>query len=305
MKNYLLSQKSNYGIDDIGFTLPIKLDEIKDLLKSRKESGLDAHFECKDINNRISPQIFLKCAKSIICIAISYNSIWDVNKNKVISSSTYGIDYHKILKEKLNYIANDIKTKYNKLEYIAVTDTLPLVDRYIAFLCKLGTYGRNTQLINKKLGSKFFIGYLITNLDLNINENEIIKKPYSLCGLCKKCMILCPTNAIRNDFTIDANKCISYLSQNKHSIDKENLQHYTLYGCDICTDVCKENERAKKVSHAFLKPSENELYPDINKVSISTNKEIKMMYPDSNILWQGSGVIRRNAEIILKKDSTI
>ena len=150
-----------------------------------------------------------------------------------------------------------MKENIGNIEGRVFVDSAPVHERAWAKLSGLGWIGKNSLLINKKMGSYFFIAEIISDLDLEYDS------PVSdMCGKCTRCIDACPTDAITKAQVIDAQKCISYLTiENKKKIPKElqkNMNGY-IFGCDICQEVCPWNR--------FSKPH--------NEESFLPNKEIK------------------------------
>ena len=114
-------------------------------------------------------------------------------------------------------------------------DTGPLVDRNLSYTSGMGYYGKNTLMISEEYGSYFFIGYIITDLD--IEKDKILK---SQCGSCTRCLKYCPTGALEGPYKLNPKKCISYLTQTKEKIPYELRESMgaKIYGCDTCQDVC-------------------------------------------------------------------
>jgi epoxyqueuosine reductase len=167
---------------------------------------------------------------------------------KLISKYVYGKDYHKTLKAQLNSYAENLKGFLKEdFQYRPVVDSIPFFDRAHAREAMLGFIGKNTLLIRPGIGSFFFIATLLTSLPIETLAEKTNKKNALTdldCGSCTKCIDACPTQALSKDFFLDANKCLSYLSiEHRELIDPKYIPHFkdTLYGCDICQDVCPYN----------------------------------------------------------------
>ena len=246
----------------------------------------------KDIEKRINPKLIREDAKSIIALGVSYNKIFKGNiDNKIrgkISIGAMGIDYHIIIKEKLEYI----KSKLNKDGDIFV-DTGPLVDREVAKRCGLGQIGKSGNIINKKLGSIFFIGYIVTDIELKPTKNIYNE---DLCKDCNKCIVACPSGSILED-GFNYKMCISYLTQKKQlETEKEkSLINRQIYGCDICQKVCPYNKDVY-VEEIF---DVDIFYPNIEDILNMTNKQFENTYKKSACGWRGKKILQRNAIIAL------
>ncbi|MES2614377.1 MAG: tRNA epoxyqueuosine(34) reductase QueG, partial [Bdellovibrionota bacterium] len=177
----------------------------------------------------------------------------NINKNslitkKLISKYVYGKDYHKTLKAKLNFYASKLKELLKEdFDYRPVVDSIPFFDRAHAREAGLGFVGKNTMLIRPGMGSFFFIATLLTSLPIEKLATKILKKnPLANldCGTCTKCLDACPTGALEKNYFLNANKCLSYLSiEHRDIVDPQYIPYFkdTLYGCDICQDVCPYN----------------------------------------------------------------
>ena len=177
-----------------------------------------------------------------------------------ISRYALGRDYHKLLRQRLQRLANKIKTLtdtlgFNNLGYRVFVDSAPVLEKAIAEKAGLGWIGKHTNLLQKQIGSWFFLGELYINLPLPIDtpaENH--------CGTCTSCMEACPTNAFIAPYKLDARKCISYLTiENKGAIAEEFRSQIgnRIYGCDDCQLFCPWNRFAGQSSETDFSPRHN------------------------------------------------
>jgi len=223
---------------------------------------LENHFE-----KRLNPKLLVENSKTVISVLLNYfpkQKIDEVDNFK-LSKYAYGIDYHIILKEKLQTLFQFINTEIEPIEGRVFTDSAPVLEKAWALKAGLGWLGKNGLLLTKK-GSYFFIGEIICTLNLDsyfeakLPENKLT----NYCGTCTRCLEACPTKAIEKPHIINATKCISYLTIEQKgeipSIFKGKLENY-LYGCDICQDVCPWNKKA--ISHTIA-----EFEPSIQLLSI-------------------------------------
>jgi epoxyqueuosine reductase len=152
-----------------------------------------------------------------------------------------GDDYHDVMIDRLNELHRVIQAKLaREIAGKAYVDTGPILERDLARKAGLGWFGKNTSLINPGIGSFFFIGSLV--LDLELEPDEPFE--YDRCGSCRRCIDACPTAAIIDDRILDATKCIAYLTIEKRGEIPEEMHAgigELLYGCDICQDVCPWN----------------------------------------------------------------
>lgn len=186
------------------------------------------------------------------------------NPNRAyISRYALGRDYHKVLRKRLKQLAEQIKTVYADLDYRPFVDSAPVMERPLAEKAGLGWTGKHTLLINQQDGSWFFLGELLVNIPLPIDQP--VKEQ---CGHCVACMKLCPTQAIVAPYQVDARRCISYLTiENDGPIPEQfrPLMGNRIYGCDDCQLVCPWNRHS-----ALSKESDFQPRHELDSVSLLT-----------------------------------
>ncbi len=213
-------------------------------------------------------------------------------KNGNLSIYTYGKDYHIVARDYLKKIAEHFVIK----NYEIYADIGPSIDRELAINAGLCFKGKNTMAINEKYGSYFFIGYIVCD-----NVLEFDTPCIDTCVDCKKCAGACPGGAIRDDFTIDIEKCASHISQKKGELSRDEIalikKTGLCFGCDICQNVCPHNESAE------ITPIKEFRENILSSLSISdldglSNKEFKEKYSDRAFSWRGKSVLVRNLKIL-------
>ena len=185
----------------------------------------------------------LEGAKSVLSVGFSYISSQNNNNDKIfkIGKFSQGEDYHKVIYKKLKNIGKWINLEIPDCKWKICVDTSPLLEKAWAEEAGLGWIGKNSNLISKKNGSLFTLGFMILSKDL------VPDKPHeSLCGKCDKCIENCPTKAIVEPFVVKSDLCIAYhtIENREKNIPKrieKNLNGWVA-GCDICQDVCPWNE---------------------------------------------------------------
>ncbi|MCK9203631.1 MAG: tRNA epoxyqueuosine(34) reductase QueG [Bacteroidales bacterium] len=194
---------------------------------------------------RMDPSLLLREVKSIIALSLNYfpREIIPQEDNFILAKYTYGADYHVVLKNRMKQMTNRMKALFGNFKVRPFVDSGVIAEKVWAQRCGLGWQGKNSVLINKTEGSFFFIGILLTDLDL---EPDIPGKGY--CGTCEKCVHACPTGALDNPYQLNVTRCISYYTiENATSLPDNIKDHLNnrIYGCDICQDVCPFNQSPK------------------------------------------------------------
>ena len=211
---------------------------------------MENHFE-----KRVDPRKLVEGARSIIVVLQNYYTREKQHdgQSPVISKYAYGKDYHQIVKKKLHQLYAFMEEKIGAFSGRVFVDSAPVLERAWGRLAGLGWIGKHSLLLNRKYGSMFFIGVIITDMEL---ESDHPTKDY--CGDCTRCVDACPTQAILPGKVIDASRCISYLTiEHRDSHLPEEFRgkmENRIFGCDICQDVCPWNNNAHPHSEPWLKP---------------------------------------------------
>ena len=175
-----------------------------------------------------------------------------------ISRYAWGDDYHDVLWDKLNRLVARLPERFVEEHTArAYADTGPISERVLARHAGLGWIGKNTLLLNQKFGSWFFLGAILTSLDLEPSVGPDTLPPPNLCGSCRKCIDACPTAAFVEPYVLDARRCISYLTiELRGSIPEEHRREMGthVFGCDICQDVCPWNRKAPVTERGEFTP---------------------------------------------------
>jgi epoxyqueuosine reductase len=229
-----------------------------------------------------------------------------------ISRYAWGRDYHEVLRDRLDRLVDSLREHFSgPFETRSYADTGPVQERALAKHAGLGWLGKNTLLLNETLGSFFFLGVILTTLDLppSLGPNEL--PPPDLCGNCRQCLDACPTQAFVEPYVMDARKCISYLTiELRQGIPEEFRQPMGrhVFGCDICQDVCPWNRRApiaaleefqprifssrgeEKADTSLSAEGESLLLPRLEWLAGMSEAEFREMFSDSAIKrtkWRG------------------
>jgi epoxyqueuosine reductase len=204
------------------------------------------------------PQSVLAGARSIVMLAMNYRTAEPAapqpGQGKV-SRYAWGHDYHEIIRNRLAKLADWIRLRQPDIHVRGVVDTAPLLEREFAQLAGLGWIGKNTLLLNKQLGSWFFLAALLVDAEL---EHDL---PHETdhCGTCRACLDACPTNAFVDAYVLDARRCISYLTIELRGAIPAELRPGLgdwVFGCDVCQDVCPWNHRAPLATEPGFNPDD-------------------------------------------------
>jgi epoxyqueuosine reductase len=246
----LIKEKAKkLGFDLCGIAEARPLIEREEILSRWCSEGMNAgmSYLSRDIEKRINPEYLVPGAKSLIVTGLSYYT--DKQQKEpgvpVLSRYAYGEGYQNVIKGKLDKLLSFIQTIRPEAEGRPFSDSAPLLEKAWAMEAGLGWQGRHSIVINRDLGSFFFIGALILNIELDY-DNAVTE---GNCGHCRLCIDLCPTGAINENNTIDARKCISNLTiETRGPIPEEILKKIDrrVYGCDKCQEVCPWNKSAKQ-----------------------------------------------------------
>ncbi|HEX9654358.1 MAG TPA: tRNA epoxyqueuosine(34) reductase QueG, partial [bacterium] len=222
----------------------------------------------RNVDKRTGKTEIFAEAKSVIACAMVYNTdhplsteVHDTGRGW-ISRYAWGDDYHEVLENKFFELLDFMKSESTD-EVIArvYVDTGPLVDRVYAKYAGIGWFGKNTCIINQKKGSWFFLGEIITNLDLEYDAPVPDR-----CGTCNRCIEACPTAAIVEPYVLDARKCISYLTielREEISLELRDGVGQHIFGCDICQDVCPWNRKATTTGAPEFQPRQGLFHPGL------------------------------------------
>lgn len=199
---------------------------------------------------RSHPEKLIPGTIRVISVRMNYlppkaRNSWQIiqdSEKAFISRYALGRDYHKVLRGRLQKLADKITTKIGYFNYRVFSDSAPVMEVEWAQRSGLGWRGKHTLLISRKAGSMFFLGEIYTDLPLPVDNPTD-----NLCGTCTKCIDICPTKAIVEPYRLDARKCISYLTIEYKGSIPESLRPLIgnrVYGCDDCQLICPWNKYA-------------------------------------------------------------
>lgn len=242
------------GFDACGIakaSVSLRANYVKQWLAEGKAG--DMAWLAKNQERRLDPNQVLPGVKSVVVVALNYFSsspALSSDRGK-IARYARGEDYHKIMEARLKELAEFIQSHAGgEMKYYV--DTGPVLERETAMRAGLGWQGKSTMLISKDLGTWFFLGEILTTLDLQADEAM-----RDHCGSCQRCIQACPTGAITAPYQLDARRCIAYLTiENRGPIPEEfrKAMGDRIFGCDDCLEVCPWNRFAKNTREEKLQP---------------------------------------------------
>ncbi len=302
----LIKQKAlELGFNGIGISKAKELDGFNKQYSSWIEAGYNAQMEYmeRNTNKRADPTLLVEGAKSVISLITSYYPEKQQPKNiPQIAKYAYGVDYHSVLKNKMNLLWDFLFDFYPELQGRMFVDSAPVSDKLWAVKAGLGWIGKNSCLINKQTGSFVFISELIINLELEYDQSH----SHNYCGNCTKCIDACPTNAIVEPGVIDSNRCISYQTiENKSSTIPNKLKGQFgnwIFGCDICQDVCPWNKSPLTTLVDDFAPLPSVFSLDLVAWQKMEKEDFNKVFKNSPLKRTKFEGLKRNVAFISKKE---
>ena len=293
------------GFDLVGFAKAEILNEeiaaLEKWLENNYHAGMT--YMKRNIEKRKNVRNILQSAESVISLAVNYYNKAEYSGKEnygKVSRYAWGRDYHFIMWEMLEKLTSKLEAIDDKFESVYYVDTGPVMDKVWAVRAGIGWMGKHSNVITRGYGSWIFLGEIITNYKFSYDEPIP-----DFCGTCTACIDACPTDAIVENYVVDSNKCISYLTiENKGEIQDEFLGKFEnwIFGCDICQDVCPWNIKfSQQTVHQELKKIKN-IELEINEVLSMNNKEFKSGFKESPIYRAKLKGLQRNAEFIRKNN---
>lgn len=219
----------------------------------RLENWLNQHYHgqmaylANHFDKRLDPTKLVEGAKTVVSLMYNYypqDQLPEGKEDLKLAKYAYGKDYHFVIKDKLKLLLENLQEEIGDFGGRVFVDSAPVMERQWAQKSGLGWLGKNSLLLNRKMGSFFFLAEMI--IDLEVSPDPPMAKDY--CGTCTKCLDACPTDAIVQAGVVDGSRCISYLTiELKEAIPEEfkgKMENW-VFGCDICQDVCPWNRFSK------------------------------------------------------------
>lgn len=248
---------------------------------------------------RTDPRALVHGCRSIVCVALVYHrpeADAPPPDGAQVATYAWGEDYHRVLKDKLHALLDIGRGFDPSFDGRAFTDSAPVMDRYWAERAGLGWRGKNTNLLNTRLGSFFFLGELLVRADLVPDAPGT-----DHCGTCTRCLDACPTGALVEPYVLDARRCISYWTiEHRDGLapEEEDAMGDWLFGCDICQDVCPWNRAAPVSGEPRFEPPPDRWPASLDDLLVLTEDAFQRRFGDSAIERTRRRGLVRNAAIV-------
>ncbi|MEL6437485.1 MAG: tRNA epoxyqueuosine(34) reductase QueG [Pseudomonadota bacterium] len=292
-----------HGFDAVGFASAADDDDRPQRLKAFIEAGRHGSMAwmAETLERRANPRALWRDANTIIMTAMNYApdtydplAALEHRSNATISCYAHNRDYHDVIKGKLKQVAGQFAAKTGA-EVKVFVDTAPLMEKPLAQSAGLGWQGKHTNLVSRELGSWFFLGAILTDMDLATDAPEI-----DHCGSCRACLDVCPTDAFPAPYQLDARRCISYLTiEHDGPIDPalRPAMGNRIYGCDDCLAVCPWNKFAAAAREAKLMARDDMVSPPLVELLALDDAAFRARFSGSPIKRIGRNRFIRNCLI--------
>jgi epoxyqueuosine reductase len=304
----------NLGFLQMGWALLTPIEDAEGIKRYRQWLSEENHGEMEYLKRHLpikeNPELLKAGLKSAFVFAFPYfphpAPLASVNQEQPLRIALYaeGADYHHWLQAKLEEIQKDLQLEFPGEIFLSATDSKPVLERDLAHRAGLGWFGKNTCLIDRKHGSLFLIGEILTSLELA----KKIELSQDFCGTCTRCIDVCPTGALEEPRKLNANKCISYLTIESPTNPPENLRAKIgdwFFGCDLCQTVCPWNQKIFKEKLEVLPTrgltfqQRQALTTELGQILKLSGKQLLKKYTGSPLSRAGHRGLRRNAMLVI------
>jgi epoxyqueuosine reductase len=297
------------GFDLVGVVpaLPVPhLDRYHDWLTQGYHGEMGYMARPDRVARRENPAAMLPGVHSVVCVGLNYypgplpDELSDDPSRGLISSYAWGLDYHDLMLPRLEELAAFIRTEAgDSIGTRTYVDTGPILERAYAAQAGLGFIGKNTCLIHPEMGTWLFLGEILVDVELEPTPS----KTKVNCGTCRRCLDACPTGALVAPYTLDARRCISYLTIELKGPIPTELRPATgnwIYGCDVCQRVCPWQRFARPTQErAFLATDSNCAAPHLAELAEMDEEAFRQRYEGTPIARIGRGRLLRNVTVAL------
>jgi epoxyqueuosine reductase len=294
------AEARDLGFDLVGVACAERVSEaaqLEEWLSRGRHGTMDWMERWSD--KRVDPRLLVEGCRSIVSVGILYHRHADRSpqpEGTEVATYAWGEDYHRVLKDKLYALLERGRTLDPDFDGRAFTDSAPVMERYWAERAGLGWRGKNTLLLNKRLGSFLFLGELLVRAELEPDPAGV-----DHCGTCTRCIEACPTGAIVEPYALDAHRCISYWTiehREALSPSEEEAIGEWLFGCDVCQDVCPWNRAAPETGEPRFAPREEAWPVGLDGLLTMREEEFADRFADSAIERTRRRGLVRNAAIV-------
>ena len=292
------------GFDAVAITRADEPWQAGERLEAFVDAGHHGSMEWMEttLERRKAPTAMWADAKSAVVVALNYGPDHDplqtLQHKTVGNISVYarGRDYHDTLKKRLKQLAREFVAE-SGAEVKVFVDTAPLMEKPLAHKAGLGWQGKHTNLVSRELGSWFFLGVMLTAAELEPDTPET-----DHCGSCRACQDVCPTNAFPAPYTLDARRCISYLTI-EHAgpipLEFRAAMGNRIYGCDDCLAICPWNKFAGAANEAAFHARAELKVPGLDELAALDDQGFREVFSGSPIKRIGRDRFVRNVCIAI------
>jgi epoxyqueuosine reductase len=300
-----LKQKAHeLGFELVGIAAAAPADGF-DRLRSWLEQGfagemayMERYAEARRDLASVLPEV-----RSVVMVGMNYHSPDEETENPPrlagrIARYARGEDYHDVFRRLLKQLLNWLQTEGPSCHGRAVVDTAPLLERDFARRAGLGWFGKNTMLLNKRLGSYFLLGALLLDTELEADSTH----EAAHCGTCTACLDACPTQAFPQPGVLDSRRCISYLTIELKRTIPEPLRAPMgdwLFGCDVCQEVCPWNRKAPLTEGTTLQIRPDLVALDAAELLMLSEEQFRQRFRGTALTRPRRRGLLRNAAIVL------
>jgi epoxyqueuosine reductase len=298
------SRELGFEVTGITAVHPLEQDDISFQEWCNRGFAAEMRYMTRRPELNARPQALVPYSQSLITLAIDYYddtpSGEHVNRFGRVARYAWGRDYHDVVGPRLRTLVGMIeKIAGREIRSRCFVDAVPLLERAVAARAGLGFFGKNTNLLQPRKGSWFFLSEILLDLELP-SDDRVVKVS---CGSCRRCLEACPTNAFPSPYVLDSGKCISYLTiENKGAIPvdiRASIGDW-VFGCDVCQEVCPFNRFAGETQWPELR-AEAGVGPRLELVevlSISSDAEFKERFRGTALLRPRRRGLLRNAAVV-------
>ena len=307
MLKSLLNQHNIDHYNWIPLKEPVSFSHFEEWLKNDMHADMDYLVKAKD--HMTSDESLYKKFTSALVVTADYTQHPHPEGDPFpsLKKSLYakGSDYHFWFKQNLNKVIIELQKLYPENNFYAATDSLPILERDLAYQAGLGWFGKNTCLIHPKKGSLFFIGQILSDVIVETTKQTASLPHADRCGTCTRCIDACPTEAL-TDKSLDAKKCLAFWNIESKTTAPQNIQSKMsewFFGCDICQTVCPWNQKVFKKevelqSTAWI-PNQNSI-EELKTILTSSNKKLAKLTAQSPLSRARPFGLKRNALVLIK-----